>query len=388
MDIGKIREAIPVTKNMIYMNTGWSGPSPERVTSRIKELLTIEMEQGPATLDASSRNREIHAELTQNVARLLNAPEGAILPTQCTTHGLVIVVNGMDWKPGDEIVTCSLEHPSVMLPSLMLQETHGVKVRIADIDPKDDKETILAKIADCITPNTRLAFFSHVQFSCGLKLPAKEVAQLVHEKGAYLLLDGAQGAGHLALDMVDMDCDFYAIPGQKWLLGPDGTGALYIREQLIPEISPRYPTHGAVESWDMSDLSVVFNTDSSRKYRISTTITALEAGMAEAIAFNLEIGPMEVETRSRELAAILEDTLREIPGLSVTSPDDAELASALVTVAATTKEPREIVETLWDRGIAARQVPTPQAIRLCTAVFNTEDEIRQVGAVLGEIVGG
>ena len=110
--------------------------------------------------------------------------------------------------------------------------------------------------------------------------------------------------------------------------------------------------------------------------------------MAEAIAFNLEIGPMEVETRSRELAAILEDTLREIPGLSVTSPDDAELASALVTVAATTKEPREIVETLWDRGIAARQVPTPQAIRLCTAVFNTEDEIRQVGAVLGEIVGG
>ncbi|MFC1935524.1 aminotransferase class V-fold PLP-dependent enzyme [Chloroflexota bacterium] len=387
MDIASIREAIPVTQNMIYMNTGWSGPSPARVTRRIQEQLELEMNEGPATLETIAHSRAVREELTGAVAHLLNAPPETIAPIQSTTHGLTIVVNGMDWHSGDELVTCSLEHPSVMLPSLFLQRSHGVKVRIADLDPKDDQETILFKIEACLSHRTRLVFLSHIQYSCGLRLPAHEIAQLAHQRGAYLLLDGAQCAGQIVLDVQALDCDFYSIPGQKWLLGPDGTGALYFRKELIPEIAPRYPAHGAVAEWDRATATVTLNTGSPRKFALSTTNTALEAGLAEAIAFHQEVGSTAIEARTLELAGTLKTALRGIQGITLTGPENPKLRSGLVTFSVAGKEPIQVVEALWSRGIAARQVSNPEGVRLCTAFFNTEEEIQRVAEALGEIVG-
>lgn len=388
MDTATIREAIPVTSNIIYMNTGWSGPSPTQVTRRIQEQLELEMTRGPATLETIARNRAIREELIGAVVRLLNAPPETIASTQSTTHGLTIVVNGMDWRPGDELVTCSLEHPSVMLPSLFLRQSHGVRVRIVKLDPKDDRETILSKIEECTSQRTRLVFLSHIQFSCGLRLPAREIAQLAHRRGAYLLLDGAQCAGQISLDMAAMDCDFYAIPGQKWLLGPDGTGALYLRKELIPEIAPRYPAHRAASEWNRETATVTLNTESPRKFALSTTSTALEAGLAQAIAFHQEVGGEAIEARTMELAASLKRVLAEIPGISLTGPEDPELGSGLVTFTVAGKEPRQVVEALWDRGIAGRQVPNPEGVRLCTAFFNTEEEVQRVAEALHEIRRG
>jgi len=386
MDITKIRSELPVTKNLIYMNTGWSGPSPVRVTRRIQEQLSYEMERGPATLDALPRSRAVHEELAKAVGSLLNASPEAIALTQSTTHGLVTVVNGLDWSPGDEVITCSLEHPSVMLPCLMLQRTHGVRVRIASISPKDDVATILTKFEGLMSPRTRLIFLSHIEFTCGLRLPARELADLAHRRGAYLLLDGAQCAGHIALDMRALDCDFYAIPGHKWLLGPDGTGALYIRPELLSEVKPRYPAHGAVEDYNIWSGALTLNTTHPRKFRLSTTSTALEAGMAEAIAFHQEQGSAAIEARGMALAALMKNNLRAIPGVTLTGPEHPETGCALVSFAVAGREPRQVVELLWGRGIAARQVAAPAAVRVCTAFYNTEEEVAQVSAVVGEIV--
>ncbi|MFH1141134.1 MAG: aminotransferase class V-fold PLP-dependent enzyme [Chloroflexota bacterium] len=388
MDVAHIREAFPVTHNMIYMNTGWSGPSPVGVTRRVQEQLEWEMNRGPATLEAVARSREVSGALTRAVAGLLNAPPECIALTQNTTQGLVIVVNGLDWRSGDELVTCSLEHPSVMAPSLFLQNSHGVRVRVADLSPQDDRETILTKIEACLGPRTRLVFLSHIQYSCGLRLPAREIAELAHQRGGYLLLDGAQCAGQIVLDMEALDCDFYSIPGHKWLLGPDGAGALYLRKELIPEITPRYPASAAAESRDWAAREVRMNEASPRKFALSTTSTALEAGMAEAIAYNQEIGGADIEARSLELADALMRTLRDIPGVTLTCPQDPELGSGLVTFRVAGKEPRQLVEALWGRHIAGRQVPEPFGIRLCTAFFNTEDEVQQVAGALEGIARG
>ena len=385
MDTASIREAILVTSHSIYMNTGWSGPSPARVTQRIQKQLEMEMEQGPATPETIAHTRAVRDELTNAVAQLLNAPPETIALTQRTTHGLTIVANGMEWHPGDELVTCSLEHPSVMIPSLILQETQGIQVRVADLDPKDDRETILTKIESCLSQRTRLVFLSHIQYSCGLRLPVKEIAELAHRRDAYLLLDGAQTGGQIALDMEGMDCDFYAIPGQKWLLGPEGTGALYLRKELIPDITPRYPTHGAVTEWSGDDGSVTLNPHSPDKFASSTPSVALLAGMAEAIAFHQEVGKAAIESRTMDLAGVLKWVLTGIPGISLTGPQDRELDSGLVTFAVAGQEPTQVVEALWQHGIAGRQVQYPEGVRLCTAFFNTEEEIQRVGEVLGKI---
>ena len=388
MDIARIRKTIPVTSNIIYMNTGWSGPSPSTVTRRIQEQLDLEMNEGPATLDTTARTQDVREELTNAVAHLLNTPADTVSLTQSTTHGLTIVVNGMDWRPGDELVTCSIEHPSVMLPGLLLQKSHGVKVRTASLDPRDDRETILSKFEGCINRRTRLVFLSHIQYSCGLRLPVREIADMAHRLGAYLLLDGAQCSGQIILDVEAMDCDFYSIAGHKWLLGPDGTGALFIRKELLSEITPRYPAHGAVEEWDRETGAMTMNPGSPRKFGFSTTSTPLEAGLAEAIAFNQEIGAAAIEARTLELANTLKNMLVSIQGVSLTCPSDSSLGSGLVTFAMDGKDPGHVVEALWERGIAARQVPNPEGIRLCTAFFNTEEEVQRVVEALGEIASG
>ena len=388
MDTSRIRESIPVTRDTIYMNTGWSGPSPAQVTRRIQDQIEMEMNRGPATMDTMPHNRAVRDELTNAIAGLLNAAPETIALTQRTTHGQTLVLNGMDWHTGDEIVTCSLEHPSVMVPSLILQETHGIKVRVADIHPLDDRETILSKLEAVISPNTRLLFLSHIQFTCGLRLPIREIAELAHQRGAYLLVDGAQGAGQVALDMEAMKCDAYALPGQKWLLGPEGTGALYVRKELLPEITPRYPTSGAVSEHSWEDGTVTLTPDATAKFASASPSIALLAGMAEAIAFHQEAGgPAEVETRTMELAEAMKGMLSRIPGITLTCPRDPELSSGLVTFAIEGWEPAKMAEALWEKGIAGRQVSNPTGVRLCTAFFNTEEEIERVGVALMEIIG-
>ncbi len=388
MDIQHIRESIPVTRNTIYMNTGWSGPSPSQVTRRIQDQIEHEMNQGPATMDTMPRNRAVRDEVTNAIADLLNAPPETIALTQRTTHGQTLVLNGMEWHQGDELVTCSLEHSSVMVPSLILQETHGVKVRVADIEPLDDRETILSKLEALLSPSTRLVFLSHIQYTCGLRLPVKEIADLAHRRGAYLLVDGAQGAGQVALDMEAMDCDAYALPGQKWLLGPEGTGALYVRKELLPEITPRYPTTGAVSEHSWEEGTVTLTPDAPGKFASATPSVALLAGMAEAIAFHQEAGgSVEVEARTMELAEAMKGMLSRISGITLTCPLDPETSSGLVTFAIEGWEPAKMVEALWEKGIAGRQVSNPPAVRLCTAFFNTEEEIERVGQTLMELVG-
>lgn len=386
MNISKIREAIPVTQNIVYMNTGWSGPAPSVVSKRIQEQLDLEMNDGPATLDTIARSHQVREELNSSVAQLLNTPSETVTLTQSTTHGIAIVVNGMEWRPGDELVTCSIEHSSVMVPSLLLQKSQGVSVKIADLSPMDDSETIISKIEQCISDKTRLVFLSHIQYSCGIRLPVKDIADIAHSRGAYLLLDGAQCAGQIVLDVQDMDCDFYSIAGHKWLLGPDGMGALFIRKELLPEITPRYPVHGAVEEWDSETMSVTMATKSSGKFGLSTTSIALAAGMSEAIAFNQEVGGAEIEARTMYLSRILRSSLESMAGIYLTCPSDVSLSSGLITFSVDGKTPAQIVEALWGLGIAARQVPKPEGIRLCTAFFNTEAEIECVVGAIANII--
>ncbi|MSQ22542.1 MAG: aminotransferase class V-fold PLP-dependent enzyme [Dehalococcoidia bacterium] len=155
--------------------------------------------------------------------------------------------------------------------------------------------------------------------------------------------------------MEALGCDSYSIPGHRWLLGPDGAGALYLRKELIPEITPRYPASAAAEGWDRVARDVKMNVASPRKFTLSTTSTALEAGMTEAIAYNQGIGGADIEERSLKLAKMLKGTLRDLPGITLTCPDEPELSSGLVTFTVAEIEPHQVVEAYGSgASLAAR----------------------------------
>ncbi|MBM3945655.1 MAG: aminotransferase class V-fold PLP-dependent enzyme, partial [SAR202 cluster bacterium] len=219
LDVEALRKQIPTTQKMTYFNTGWEGPSPVPVVEAIKQRAEFEAYNGPSTPEVLDSGDAIAKQSKEAIAQLINATPEEILLTENTTDGLNVVIPGLDWKPGDEIITCNLEHPSVLMPSYNLTRIAGVKLNILQLSSNSTHDEILSKVKAAFTPRTKMAFFSHIEFSCGLRMPIKEIGKMARERGVLLLVDAAQGPGHIKLDMRDLDADFYSTPGHKWLLG-------------------------------------------------------------------------------------------------------------------------------------------------------------------------
>ena len=251
---------------------------------------------------------------------MLNASPDEICHTENTTEGLNIVINGLSWRSGDEIITFDLEHSSVLIPSYFQRRRHEAVVKVLPLTTDESWDGILSKVEAALTERTRLVFLSHIQYSCGLRMPVREIRNLTRDRDILLLVDGAQTAGHISLDMMDLDCDFYAIPGHKWLLGSEGAGALYIRNDRIPQVEPmKVAGRAALPHGDPYQFEP--NISSMDKFRLTSTSTALQAGMVESIGFIQAIGVGEIERRNLSLAAALKGTLQELPGAEGPVPD-------------------------------------------------------------------
>ena len=381
MNIDAIRSRIPATRTMTYLNTGWAGPMPTPVVESIKARLEYESENGPTSVEVRDSGKEIARQSKEAVAALLNATPEEILLTQNTTEGLGIVTNGLTWSEGDEIITFGLEHAAALFASYRIQQRWGTVVKRLDIETDHSDDGILEKVEEAITDRTRAVILSHIQYSCGLRMPIKEIAKLVRPKSILTLVDGAQTAGHIAIDVRDLDCDVYSIPGQKWLLGPDGTGALYIRRSLIPEIEPKRVSFTDIEQ--IAPHYTDIKTGDIEVLQGSTASTPLRTGFLEALRFVQAVGIEQIEARSLTLAASLKDRLADIPGVTVTSHMDGPQCSGLVTFTIDGTDPKEVVSAMWrnDR-ILVRDVSYPGCIRASVDFFNTEDEIARLAVVV------
>ena len=382
MDIAALRSQIPALGQQVWMNTGWSGPSPQSVVNALKDRIDMEAMEPPASMRVIETAREIRAQILETVGRLMNADPEALVLTRNTTEGLNIVMSGLDWQPGDEIVTCSLEHPSVLAPAWMIGLRYGVNVRIVNLDPHDSEETILEKFGAVVSPKTRLIFISHIQYSTGMRMPARELARMAHENGAEILLDGAQTGGHIELDMVADDYDYYSIPGQKWMLGFEGTGALYIRKELLPGVHPAHTGGRGMES-PVVPNNIVPIPDTTDKFYGGSGSIPLQAAFLEAARFIEGIGVGSIEARNLQLASRLKAQLRESPHVKVLSPEDGPLASGLVSFAVEGWGPEALDDHLWENNkIVVRHIEHPEGVRASLHFFNTEDEVDQLAAAV------
>ena len=385
MDIAALRSQIPALGQQVWMNTGWSGPSPQSVVNALKDRIDMEAMEPPASMRVIETAREIRAQILESVGRLMNADPEALVLTRNTTEGLNIVMSGLDWQPGDEIVTCSLEHPSVLAPAWMIGLRYGVNVRIVNLDPHDSEETILEKFGAVVGPKTRLIFISHIQYSTGMRMPAPQLARMAHENGAEILLDGAQTGGHIELDMVADDYDYYSIPGQKWMLGFEGTGALYIRKELLPGVHPAHTGGRGMES-PVTPGNLVPIPDTTDKFYGGSGSIPLQAAFLEAARFIEAIGVGSIEARNLQLASRLKAQLRESPRVKVLSPEDGPLASGLVSFAVEGWGPEALDDHLWENNkIVVRHIEHPEGVRASLHFFNTEDEVDQLAAAVRDL---
>ena len=375
MDVAKLREQIPTTGRMTYLNTGWAGPSPVSVLDAIKTRLDYESDNGPASIDVVESGKALELAAKEAVAGLINASPDEVLLTGNTSEGMNVVMTGLPWRPGDEIITCDLEHTSVLMPAYHLQARRDVRIRVLHLRPDETHESILAQVEDALSERTRMVLFSHVQYSSGLRMPVEEIRALTRTRGVWMLLDGAQGAGHIPVDVRAIDCDFYSLSGQKWLLGPDGTGALYIRESLIPVVEPIRTGMKSVKEFDYSG-GYVPDTRTTDKFKAGAANVALRAGFVEAVSFVQRVRVPAIDERNRTLAALLKTALSDVPGVTVLSPLEGPGCSGLVSFTVEGAEPKESCAWFWDtHRIAVRDVEQPACLRASLDFFNTEGEV-------------
>ena len=228
-----IREAFPVLKEITYLNVGTYGIMPEPALAEFLEFEADFDRRGIAAKGDFYRKSE---EARKHLATLVNAKPEEIAFTRNATDGINLVLAGIDWKPGDELITSNQEHEAMMHPSLYLHNSKGIVVKLLEMSP--DGEVMIEQLEKAVTNRTRLVAMSLVSCETGTRLPAQAISQWAKEHHILCLFDGAQASGVFPIDVNELGCDFYASNGHKWLSAPKGTGFFYGNQEKLHELSP------------------------------------------------------------------------------------------------------------------------------------------------------
>jgi selenocysteine lyase/cysteine desulfurase len=217
---GALRSEFPVLDRFAYLNAGTDGPLPARALLAARTELEREVTDGRSSTHFQRRT-QLSDCLRAGYAHFLGCGPHEVALTTCTTEGISIVVQGLGLSAGDEILTSDEEHPGLLGALQAARDLRGVAVRCVP----------LGELADSVGVRTRLIACSHVSWMSGRLAPGA-----LSELSVPVLLDGAQAAGAIELDVKALDCDAYAGSGQKWLCGPDGTGMLYLKPDLLERL--------------------------------------------------------------------------------------------------------------------------------------------------------
>jgi L-cysteine/cystine lyase len=331
------------------------GPLPRRSGEAVARWARRLVEEGRSSKALFDELLALRKALRAEVGRLLNAPEGSVALTTATTDGCNIVFTGLGLGPGDEVVTTDSEHPG-LFGGLVAS---GAMLRVAEIRERSAAEALPA-LESQLTERTRLVALSHVSWLTGAVLPIRELAG----RGFPLLVDGAQAVGAIPVDVQALGCDFYAVSAQKWLLGPEATGALFVRPERVEELRLTFPSY---MSWQFPDY---VPRPGAERFDPGWLPLGSLAGLLESLAFASEIGPDRFQ-HAREASARCRELLSERADV-VTEPGQA----TLVTWRA--DDPRHVAEKLSERGVVVRDLPGTDWVRASCGFWTSDDDLERL----------
>jgi L-cysteine/cystine lyase len=350
------RARFPVLDQLAYLNAGTFGPLTRATLDAEAALRRWEGENGrggKAYFDAMLERRERVRVL---LADQIRVPHDRLALTDSTTGGVQIVVAGLGLAAGDEVVTTDAEHFGLTGPLVAA----GVTLRIADV--RDARAAdVFGLIRAQVTPRTRLIATSAVSWIDGKVFPWRELREAT---GVPVLIDGAQAAG--AIDEDASAADYYTVSAQKWLCGPDATGALYVREP--DALSPRLVAYPSAESYDIAEGVWEPKPGAARFDQTFTPASSL-AGL-EAALTGQPAGRFE---RARELTERCRELLLEQGHDVVTEPGQATLVSFRPPA-----EPAETIAALYARGVVLRELPGTGLVRASVGWWNDGSDLERL----------
>jgi L-cysteine/cystine lyase len=355
MDVGPLREQLPVLERLAYLNAGSVGPIPRAAADAAAAELRLGLDEGRGGKAYFERALDLADRLRTRIAGVMGCDPWEVALTGATTDGVNAVLSGLDLAPGDEILTSDEEHPGLLAPLGLARSRGGVEVRVVPFD----------SIAEAVGPRTRLVACSHVSWVTGKVVDARALAA----RAAPVLLDGAQGIGAVALDVRALGCDYYAASGQKWLCGPIGSGYLYVREDRIGGLSPAAPGYGTLaDALRALDLPLV---DGAARFDGGFPPAERSAWSLAALDVLEGVGLGSLQERAVASAARLADSLaaRDV----VVAPRGA---STLVSWEC--PDPAAESLRLLDEGFLVRDLPGTPYVRASVGGWTTDDELQRL----------
>ncbi|GCE24661.1 cysteine lyase [Dictyobacter alpinus] len=365
-----IRQSMPATTSQIYLNTGTFGPLPTCASDAMVTRIQEELLQGRLGTAGFEKIIAIYAYAREQVARLLHCNAEEVTLTDNTGEGMNIVSHGLDWHAGDEVITTNHEHISALAPLYQIRDRYGIVIHKADLGQSADYSA-RAAIESLITSRTRLIVLSHVAWTTGAVLDVQAVSDLGRSLNIPVLIDGAQSAGNIPIDVHALRVDFYAIPMQKWLCGPDGTGALYVRKESLYYLQPTYVGYYSAKFESALDWEIHAH---AQRFELGGRQTAAIAGQS-AVLYWLEniVGYDWLFQRISDLNTYAYQRLKEIPGLTILTPKAGQNGILSFTISGISET--EIVNRLQEQHIAIRSIPDNHSLRISTGFYNTEAEL-------------
>ncbi|MCH8902388.1 MAG: aminotransferase class V-fold PLP-dependent enzyme [Bacteroidetes bacterium] len=298
-----VRQQFPLNDKRTYLNNGTMGPSPFVVLETVKNHMTDIDTTGHYGGWEVARGR---------LASFVGVEEKEISLTHNVTEGINIVTWGLPLKRGDEVIMTTHEHAGNALPWLNRARLDGIRIRT--FEPAMTADENLNRINDLINKKTRVIAVPHVSCTIGLVLPVKEISKLGHDKGLFVFIDGAHGPGTMNLNMKEIGCDFYASCCHKWMVGPKGTGFLFVDQSMLDTLQTYWIGGHSDTGWDLTVDPPVFNgyVATAHRYDFATQNASIYIGVAASIDFLNSIGMKNIITRGRGLAKHLQDALLDM----------------------------------------------------------------------------
>jgi cysteine desulfurase / selenocysteine lyase len=376
-----VRQLFPLSKKMIYLNNGTMGPSPYPVIEAVRDgMMEGDHHGGYGGWESTS----------EKLGSFLGAEGAEIALTHNVTDGINIACWGVPLKRGDEVILTTHEHVGNAFPWLNRRKLHGIIIKT--FSPAATADETLNRIAALITKKTRAIAVPHIPCTQGQVLPIKEICTLAREKGIYSVIDGAHGPGMIPLDLHDMGCDTYASCSHKWMLGPKGTGFLYVRKEFQNTLQT-YTVGGGSDNakWNMDTEPIIMGeyADSAHRYYGGTQALGLYKGVNAAVDFINTIGIHNIHRRIMMLGKYTQDQLLQLGNkVELLTPTEERSRCGVNGFRINGVKYDKFIEQCSSNGIRIRGVAENglNSLRVSTHIYNNKEEIDKLVALIKSTV--
>ena len=379
----QIRAEFPLGDHRIYLNTGGLGASPQVAIDAVKDEID-KLEH----IAETGRSASLWSSVKSTAGSLLGCPARNLAYTRNATEGINIVCNELPLAAGDEVITSAHEHVANTVTWLARQRFDGIRLRVYEPSLRSAQEN-LDRIEQLITQRTRVLSLPHVTTSTGQVLPVGEIGAFASRHGLWYFLDGAQAPGMMPVDVGRIGCHAYATSGHKWLLGPKGTGLVYVHDEALETIRPRWVgAFSARGQPDMIHTGEFLFAEGAQRYEFGTVSVPLFVGLGASMRFLTDIGMERIWERNRQMATTLMAGL-EAAGAEVLSPSNPDEHSAMITFRSDRIPAEELQSVLAGRySLRTRKIYEGglDAVRVSLHLYNDLEEVEVVLSAVREVL--